>query len=379
MKVFTTLLFVANIFVSMAQTSFYVMPNNTNSNYDMNQDSSLVSYGNNPNGKLVLYMGGTNSSTNNYVALRTKIVNLNYKFINLSYPNTVPAASLSSSNNALAFDEYRQEICYGTPLSDAVSVDSLNSIYTRFLHLLNYLNINYPNLNWNDYLISNTEINWNNIIVAGHSQGSGHAAYLAKFNSVERVLMFSGLNDYSDFYSASGNWVNGSSITPQYKFYVYLSLLDEIVDYEKQYTNAITVGVTGDSTHVDNLISPYNNSHNLYTTQGPGLTLLNHSSPIKFSLKNNDVWTYMLTSNSTNQIDQTNLLTLSIYPNPTNEIIKLIYSETLINSSYSIYSIEGKEVKHGILQDNTIQIKNMRSGMYLLSINNQLTKKFIVK
>ena len=380
MKVIITLLFVSYLSSTTAQNSFFVTPYSTHSNYDINQDSSLVSIPNtNQNSKLVLFLGGTNSNTNNYFALRTKVVDLGYTFINLSYPNTIPAASLSSSTNILAFDEYRQELCYGTPISAAVSVDSLNSIKTRFYNLLTYLNTNYPTQNWDDYLISNTSINWTNIIVAGHSQGAGHAAYLAKSNSVERVLMFSGLNDYSDHFSSPGNWLSTTSLTPFYKYYTYLSLLDEIVDYNKQYLNVLSVGVTGDSTHVENQDYPFNNSHNLYTTQAPGLSILNHSSPIKFSIKNNEVWTYMLTSDLTNNLSQHSMVRMNVYPNPSSDILHIDHDSKLSNNIYSILSINGNLVKTGTFKNYEIEIGNLTSGSYILIINNTLRTQFVVR
>ena len=380
MKIAFSIVFVWLVININAQTSLFVTPFSTNSNYAVDQDSSLVSYDANVlNGKLVLFLGGTNSNTENYAALKNKIVDLGYNFINLSYPNTVAAASLSSSENLFAFDQYRQEICYGTPISDAVSVDSLNSIHSRFLNLLNFLNSNFPAHNWNNYLNSSTTINWENIIVAGHSQGSGHAAFIAKSYSVERVLMFSGLNDYSDFYSGPGNWLSSNGVTPAYKFYAYLSLLDEAVDYEKQFANVTALGVSNDSIHVDNMDSPFNNSHNLYTTQSPGFVILNHSSPVKFSLKNHDVWTYMLSSNTTNKIKSNELPLFSIYPNPTSETIKFNYSESILNMKFSIHNLEGKLVKSGLILTNEIKVKDLKPGTYILAINNGLIKKFIVK
>ena len=85
----------------------------------------------------------------------------------------------------MAFNKYRQEVCYGTPLSIEVAVDTLNSIYTRTVKLLNYLNITYPTQNWNQYLINPTTLDWSKITVGGHSQGGGHACYFAKFNNVD--------------------------------------------------------------------------------------------------------------------------------------------------------------------------------------------------
>lgn len=380
MKLILALLFACYVLNLNGQTTFFVTPNSTHSAYDINQDSSLVSFDNSiQNGKLVLFLGGTNSSTDNYAALRNKVVDLGYNFINLSYPNTVPAATLSNSTDNLAFDHYRQEICYGTPVSSAILVDTLNSIHSRVLNLLLYLDLNFPTHNWSTYLNSNTTINWINIVIAGHSQGSGHAAYLAKSNSVERVLMFAGPNDYSDYFSSAGQWLNAQSVTPNYKYYTYLSLLDEVVDYEKQYANIIALDVVGDSTHVDHITPPFNNSNHLYTTQPPGFTILNHSSPVKFSLKNYDVWTYMLTSNLTTGLHHNDSQTIHIYPNPTSDILKLNHSGTLNSSRYSIYTINGELVKQGLLKTNEIPVNRLTPGTYFLSIDQTKHTKFIVR
>jgi hypothetical protein len=191
--------------------------------------------------------------------------------------------------------------------------------------------------------------------------------------------MFAGPNDYSDYFSSAGHWLYNTNITPTYKYKIYLNLFDEIVDYEKQYTNSNALSVSGDSTHVDHVDFPFNNSHNLYTTQTPGFAILNHSSPIKFSLKNYDVWTYMLTSDLTNSINENKTHSIRVYPNPTNETLRINYSRTLDHLFYSIYSINGKLVQEGILKNNEIQIKHLLSGIYLLSINHTLNTKFVVK
>ena len=97
---------------------------------------------------------------------------------------------------------------FGTPVSDVVDVDGLNSIYTRILKTLEYLTDNYPDHNWGQYLQRSGGIEWSKIIIGGHSQGSGHAAYIAQKFLVDRVLMFSGPNDYSNYYSDTAPWVS---------------------------------------------------------------------------------------------------------------------------------------------------------------------------
>ena len=248
--------------------TFFVKPIQTDINYAAVQDSNLIVRNTTTNiNKLFLFIGGTGSNTNSYQTISNFAGNLGYDVINLSYPNTVAAASLGSSSDSMAFNKYRQEVCYGTPLSVEVAVDTLNSIYTRTVKLLNYLNITYPTQNWNQYLISATTLDWSKIAVGGHSQGGGHACYFAKFNDVERVLMFSSPNDYSNFFSSSANWLRTSGITAMSKHFAYLNLLDEIVPFNKQLTNIQGLGIYPlyDTTYVDISSSPYSSSHCLYT------------------------------------------------------------------------------------------------------------------
>ena len=167
-------------------TTFYIKPIATNIGYDAIQDSNMVVRNSTTNlDKLFLFIGGTGTHTQQYQTISNFAGNLGYDVINLSYPNSVAAASLSGSSDSLVFNTYRQEVCYGTPLSDDVSVDSLNSIYTRTVHLINYLHTTYPSQNWDQYLINPTTLDWSKIAIGGHSQGGGHACYFAKQNDVD--------------------------------------------------------------------------------------------------------------------------------------------------------------------------------------------------
>jgi hypothetical protein len=377
-------LLVLSTSVCFAQVqTFYVKPIQTDINYSPTEDSSSVSFNTSiQTNKLFLFIGGTGSSSSaDYAALRLHAANLGYHCINLSYPNTVAAASLANSNDSLVFDKFRQEVCFGTPLSNDVSVDSLNSIYTRTLKLLQYLNTAYPLQNWGQFLISSTTPDWSKIIISGHSQGAGHACYLAKQYYVDRVLMFSGPNDYSNFYSTSAHWLRQNGTTDTNKHFVYLSLLDETVAFSKQFVNITGLGmlVNDDTTYVDNISSPYNNSHCLYTTQTPGLAILNHNVPIKQSSINSNVWTYMLTLPIITGIESYHKANdFNIFPNPASNLIHLTFINKQDNMSYSIYSVTGQLLKSKVLtgqiENYTIDISDLKTGVYFLHIDGKIKK-----
>lgn len=360
--------------------SYYVTPFQTDINYATDQDSSTISINTGTQqGKLYLFLGGTgSSSSSDYNAVRLHAANLGFHFINLSYLNTVAAASLSDDTDISAFDNYRQEICFGTPLSPDVSVDTLNAIYTRTLKLVQYLDANNTSENWGQFLATSNTLDWSKIIVGGHSQGSGHAAYLAKQFAVDRVLMFSGPNDYSDFFSGPATWLTVTGITPTLRHFSYLSLNDEIVDYEKQHANNTGLGMHAsyDSTYIDNLASPYGLSHCLYTTQAPGFIILNHNVTVKLSSINNDVWTYMLTDpNVTGIENQLSRQIIEVYPNPTTDNIYLKSEQLDPSQHYEIFNLAGQVIQTGKLAKSnnifSIDLSTLKAGSYILKIDEQ--------
>ena len=68
---------------------------------------------------------------------------------------------------------------------------------------------------------------------------------------------------------------------------------------------------------------------------------------------------------------------LKVYPNPTSEILKITSEETLVGKQYIIRSMKGKVVKEAILEDNEINIQNLNNGMYIISIEDMFSMKFI--
>lgn len=370
--------------VSYSQTtSFFVKPALTNMEYKADQDSHLVVRNSSIHlNRLFVFIGGTGSSSKTYKNVCEYAAGLGFDVVSLAYLNDVAAASLSSSKDSLAFDKYRREVCYGTPLSDEVDVDSLNSIYSRLYYLLKYLDLNHSGQGWGQYLSGN-EINWAKIAVAGHSQGAGHAAFFGKTQLLERVLMFAGPNDYSTFFDRSGNWIRTPGLTPVNKLYAYQSLLDELVDFDKQLSCMKGLGIHPlyDTVHVDASSPPYQNSHCLYTTQIRGLVLLYHNTPVKAGDLNEAVWKYMLTSTHTlNSKWKASKPGVNAYPNPFDGKLVIQVSSEYFGTAYSIVNLFGTEIIRGVFKDEiaTVNTSDLPKGFYMLnfkSTNLKLIKK----
>ena len=78
-------------------------------------------------------------------------------------------------------------------------------------------------------------------------------------------------------------------------------------------------------------------------------------------------------------IEESELESISVYPNPTTSFIKV---ENFENANYTIINMNGEIVKDGNLKNNKIQVDTLNNGVYYLKIidgQNQFTSKFIKK
>ena len=148
-----------------------------------------------------------------------------YHAISIDYENNVIAVSCAHSLNPATFGRYHAAIITGAPVSAKVKVSAANSILNRFQKLLIYLVKHDPRGGWGQF-VKNDRPAWPHIIVAGHSQGSGHAAYIGKLFRVDRVLMFSGPQDYMDNLHRPARWLLRKSATPPSRFFAFLALKD---------------------------------------------------------------------------------------------------------------------------------------------------------
>lgn len=175
--------------------------------------------------RLFLFLVGTGERAASNLKMDSTFAKWGYHAISLDYENTVVAASLSHSHDDTVFDHYREAIVTGAPVSASIKVDRANSILNRIQKLLIYLAKNDPNGGWGEFLAHDAPA-WNHIIVAGHSQGSGHAAYIGKIFKVDRVLIFSGPQDYLTDLDKPAPWLSRESATPPSRFFAFLSQTD---------------------------------------------------------------------------------------------------------------------------------------------------------
>src|SRR6476661_1383242 len=274
-----------------------VAPVQTDTNYSAAEESHYVVRNSKTHlNKLLLFIGGSYSIPRSYNLFCDYGATIGLDVVSLSYPTTTATAPLGTSADQYIFDNYRDELCFGNQVSNVASIDALNCISTRATKLLLFLKANYPNENWGQYLTATNTLLWSKVIVAGHSQGSGHACYLGKRNLVDRIVMLSGPNDYSTYYASPANWLTQPGQTPLTKHFSLLHTRDEIVPFANQVANIRGLGLLAANQApllCDNLAAPYSNSRTL-SLNIPALSF--HNSTVGANAILPLVWEYMLTT-----------------------------------------------------------------------------------
>ncbi len=337
---------------------------------------------------LLVYLVGSYDNPTSTIKFPSLAANNGYHAVSLRYPNGVAAkTACANSTDVNCYLNFRKEIIEGIDYSSEVSVDASNSINNRLLKLIQYLDANHPTESWGQYY-SGSAINWSKIATAGHSQGGGHAAVMGISNSLNRVLMFSSPNDYSNHFGAAANCCGSSFATPDSVFYGFNNLHDDVVTFssQKQVWDAMSFSMNNDTALVDQGNSPYNQSHLLYTSyQGSGGTSENHNATVRDSdtpiLQTGrptyeSVWKYMLgVSDGITSVAASKYQNdITVFPNPTSAelFIKGLKEDV---TTVLIYDVHGKiRLNHRVFSssgDNSsakINVEFLPSGIYVCKL-----------
>jgi len=170
-----------------------------------------------PNGqkvkKVMIYLPGTTDRPElSSCLLQSVSQTLDYPTIGLSYAYLNSGDSYRNGKCALLSLE-EQINCLDAQHKDAIdggdygathyksdgsafwgSIAPANSITARLVKLLKHLDEQNSGMGWSS-LYTGDEPNWDKIIVMGHGQGAGHAAYLGQTKSLLGAVMISGPQD----------------------------------------------------------------------------------------------------------------------------------------------------------------------------------------
>jgi pimeloyl-ACP methyl ester carboxylesterase len=178
-----------------------------------------------PREELVLMIEGTGAKALGCRTFDSCFARMGYHVISIDYPNTIITTVCSDSPDSTCFDGFREEILFGRPVSEKVQVDSVNCIVNRFTRLLLWLAMHDRRGGWKTFL-KDGQPRWDRVVVAGHSQGAGHAAYLGKRFPLAGVIMLSGPQDYLKVLQRPAPWQIQEGQTPAERHFAFLNLQD---------------------------------------------------------------------------------------------------------------------------------------------------------
>ncbi len=255
-------------------------------------------------GKLFVFLGGTSTSPQNYSLINKTATQLGYHVINLSYPNTIDGQICKDRADPKCYANYHEEVIFGGAQSDLVDVNPTNSITNRILKLLLRLHKVNGNNGWNQFY-DGSELLYSKFVLAGHSQGGGHAAYMAQKFAVDRVVLFSSPNDYSEVARQPATWCRSMFATSSERFFGLTHKRDEVSSISKQYAVwkdinmlKVTDTVSADGSNYSRssaLVTNFNPNSNAKAPVLHNMTTLDNSLPSGNDLAHlKEVWAYMM-------------------------------------------------------------------------------------
>lgn len=202
------------------------------------------------NGQLLVYFVGTGDSPARSHGLPELACALGFAAVAPMYKNERDARSACAANSP-CYDGMHREVLYGGDSApDPIRVDEANSALHRLDTLLAQLAERDEHFaGWATIRERVTGRDFSQVVVAGHSQGSGHAVSLARDHQVARVVALAGPSDRLDSGKpghAAVEWVaqwRNESKTPPARVLGYNHEDDFVLVYRQLSANYDALGV----------------------------------------------------------------------------------------------------------------------------------------
>jgi len=276
-----------------------ILPSLTDPKINDPDDAHIaVSPGGLGNGRLLVFMSGSGGTPAGYDLFFDYAAANGYHVLGLGYPDKSGSVASQCTNDLACYGKLREETWSGQDTSPIIAVSVDNSIHNRLIKLLQYVVTEFPDEGWDTYYAAGDAV-WSRVVVGGHSQGGGHAAYIARLHNVMRVIMFSSPGD------AAGNttpptpatWIGGAHVTP-IDHYFGVDHVDDAAYHDKVFADFKALGLPGDVQDVDKVAPPYHNSHQLTASQpltAPHNQIITDGTPLVGGASVfQPMWKYML-------------------------------------------------------------------------------------
>ncbi len=251
--------------------------------------------------ELVVFLPGTGATTGDQQQFARTAADLGFPVIYLMYSNDVAAAECQNDEDETTFEKFRREIITGVDLDPRVKVGPADGIEHRLLVLVQWLARNRPDEKWGRFLEGDS-LAWRKVILAGHSQGGGHAQLMAKDHEVARVVQLGSPKDYNQKHGRPARWYGGGA-TPARRMFAFVHEQDtQACSYAQQLENLRVSGLTT-LADTDKVAPPYNHAQ-ILTTNYPGKSINSASAHLmlvfdfmlpRAPVSYRPVWSYLLT------------------------------------------------------------------------------------
>lgn len=220
----------------------------------------------NRRGELFIFLPGTGATPDYYTHLVDAAAEAGLHAIALRYPNDRSAniQICPRDPDDDCHELLRREITQGQGVSENVVVDAANSVEGRLQSALAHLTAQAPAEGWGDFL-QGEAIRWDAVVIAGHSQGGGHAVYLAYQHRVHHAIAFA----WADVRKGDlAPWLlEQASTTPPGSYYLFWHEGDRsVARYQPALMTALGLDAYGAPAVVDGNTPPYGDAHALIAT-----------------------------------------------------------------------------------------------------------------
>ena len=269
-------------------------------------------------GKLLVFLPGTQGRPTQYLYILRAGASRGFHAIGLNYPNQTAMGSLCQfSAEPDCYWTARRVVIHGggTPVAGQSAVTTADAIVNRLYKLLGSLHATYPSENWGQYLAGGNTVDWSKVVLAGHSQGGGHAGVLAKEVALSRAVYFSAPEDWNEKADRPAPWTSSRpNVTPSSQQFGFGADADTLIPNAHASAHWDSLGLprpAGGPVLVDASTSPYSGSRQLRTAlafnpastaltpalKNHGVTVVDTSTPLDGTGKplfdTNGVWDYL--------------------------------------------------------------------------------------
>jgi len=230
------------------------------------------------NGQLVVFLPGSGGQPSCCTLFLQEAARLGFHAIGLTY-NNATAIGTRCEDDLACYGTARRNVFDGTDPGSDSAVALEDGIEHRLAALLSYLVQRYPAEGWATFLSGSLPA-YGSIVLTGHSQGGGEAAFIATERAARGVVTLSSPPDTNRSHVAAP-WLStvATGATPLDRYYAFVHTGDPFSARIRADWTAMGLDGLGPLELVDGAESPFAMSHELSSSAPlPPVVLATHDS-----------------------------------------------------------------------------------------------------